>query len=67
AVDWLAEHGYQPEFGARPMRRTIQREVDNQLSRMLLDGIILPGQEVDVGVSDGRLTFNVNEHQPASR
>ncbi|MBO0770770.1 MAG: ATP-dependent Clp protease ATP-binding subunit [Actinobacteria bacterium] len=67
AVEWLAEHGYQPEFGARPMRRTIQREVDNQLSRMLLDGIILPGQEVDVGVSDGRLTFNVNEHQPASR
>ncbi|MBO0809772.1 MAG: ATP-dependent Clp protease ATP-binding subunit, partial [Actinobacteria bacterium] len=67
AVDWLAEHGYQPEFGARPMRRTIQREVDNQLSRMLLDGVILPGQEVDVGVSDGRLTFNVIEHQPASR
>ncbi|MDR0344092.1 MAG: AAA family ATPase, partial [Nocardiopsaceae bacterium] len=67
AVDWLAEHGFQPEFGARPMRRTIQREVDNQLSRMLLDGIILPGQEVDVGVADGRLTFNVNEHQPASR
>ena len=33
AVDWIAEHGYQPEFGARPMRRTIQREVDNQLSR----------------------------------
>jgi ATP-dependent Clp protease ATP-binding subunit ClpC len=67
AVEWLAEHGYQPEFGARPMRRTIQREVDNQLSRMLLDGIILPGQEVDVGVADGRLTFAVNEHQPASR
>ena len=33
AVDWIAEHGHQPEFGARPMRRVIQREVDNQLSR----------------------------------
>ena len=36
-VDWLAEHGYQPEFGARPLRRMIQREVDNRLSRMLLE------------------------------
>ena len=36
-VDWLAEHGYQPEFGARPLRRVIQREVDNRLSRMLLE------------------------------
>ena len=45
AVDWIAEHGYQPEFGARPMRRVIQREVDNQLSRLLLDGQISPGPE----------------------
>ncbi|HEY2505523.1 MAG TPA: ATP-dependent Clp protease ATP-binding subunit [Streptosporangiaceae bacterium] len=57
AVDWIAAHGYQPEFGARPMRRTIQREVDNQLSRMLLDGQILPGQEVSVDVDDGQLAF----------
>ncbi|HZC77412.1 MAG TPA: AAA family ATPase, partial [Ktedonobacterales bacterium] len=35
AVDWLARNGYQPEFGARPLRRTIQRELDNRLSRML--------------------------------
>jgi ATP-dependent Clp protease ATP-binding subunit ClpC len=66
AVDWLAGHGYQPEFGARPMRRTIQREVDNQLSRMLLDGLILPGQRVSVGAGDGRLTFEVREGEPAS-
>jgi ATP-dependent Clp protease ATP-binding subunit ClpC len=57
AIDWIAEHGFQPEFGARPMRRTIQREVDNQLSRMLLDGQIAPGQEVRVDVRDGHLTF----------
>ncbi len=57
AVDWVADHGFQPEFGARPMRRTIQREVDNQLSRMLLDGQVSPGQEVTVGVTDGHLTF----------
>jgi ATP-dependent Clp protease ATP-binding subunit ClpC len=57
AVDWIAQRGYQPEFGARPMRRTIQREVDNQLSRLLLDGQVSPGQEVTIDVEDGRLTF----------
>jgi ATP-dependent Clp protease ATP-binding subunit ClpC len=57
AVDWIAGHGFQPEFGARPMRRTIQREVDNQLSRMLLDGQISAGQEVTVDARDGHLTF----------
>ena len=36
AIDWIAERGYEPEFGARPMRRTIQREVDNRLSGLLL-------------------------------
>ncbi len=62
AVDWIAEHGFQPEFGARPMRRTIQREVDNQLSRMLLDGQVTPGQEVRVDVSDGHLTFRTPQY-----
>jgi ATP-dependent Clp protease ATP-binding subunit ClpC len=62
AVDWIAEHGYQPEFGARPMRRTIQREVDNRLSKMLLDGQIMPGQQVTVGVRDGHLAFTTSPH-----
>jgi ATP-dependent Clp protease ATP-binding subunit ClpC len=61
AIDWLSEHGYQPEFGARPMRRTIQREVGNPLSRMLLDGQIRPGQEVIVDAGDGRLTFGARD------
>jgi ATP-dependent Clp protease ATP-binding subunit ClpC len=58
AVDWIADRGFQPEFGARPMRRTIQREVDNELSRMLLDGQITAGQDVTVDVRDGALTFS---------
>jgi ATP-dependent Clp protease ATP-binding subunit ClpC len=66
AVDWIAEHGYQPEFGARPMRRTIQREVDNQLSRMLLDGQIRVGQEVTVEVGGGRLVFSPRARQTRS-
>ncbi|MEV0325777.1 ATP-dependent Clp protease ATP-binding subunit [Micromonospora echinospora] len=70
-VDWLAEHGYQPEFGARPLRRTIQRELDNRLSRMLLEGEISPGQRVTVNVRDDVLAFDVaagerGGHQPAT-
>jgi ATP-dependent Clp protease ATP-binding subunit ClpC len=63
AIDWITEHGYQPEFGARPMRRIIQREVDNPLSRMLLDGQIRPGQEVTVTADDGRLIFESSLQQ----
>ncbi len=63
AVDWIAQHGYQPEFGARPMRRVIQREVDNELSRRLLNGQINPGQQVIADVQDGHLTFIPHEQQ----
>jgi ATP-dependent Clp protease ATP-binding subunit ClpC len=59
AVTWVADHGFQPEFGARPMRRTIQRDIDNQLSRMLLEGTLSSGQSVLVDVEDGQLTFSV--------
>ncbi|MDM4718889.1 ATP-dependent Clp protease ATP-binding subunit [Micromonospora sp. WMMA1363] len=60
-TDWLAEHGYQPEFGARPLRRVIQREVDNRLSRMLLEDEVSSGQKVVVDARDGQLTFDVAE------
>ena len=57
SVEWLAERGYQPEYGARPLRRTIQREVDNRLSRMLLAGDLEAHTRVDVDVADGQLSF----------
>ncbi|WP_234469246.1 ATP-dependent Clp protease ATP-binding subunit [Streptomyces sp. MBT62] len=60
AVDWLARQGFQPEYGARPLRRTIQREVDNQLSRLLLDGRIAKGGRVTVDMEDGRLAFRTD-------
>jgi ATP-dependent Clp protease ATP-binding subunit ClpC len=66
AVDWLAQRGFQPAFGARPLRRTIQREVDNRLSAQLLDGRLQPGQHVTVRVRDGGLDFEVTGTQEAA-
>ncbi|HZZ52717.1 MAG TPA: hypothetical protein VFE26_00405, partial [Trebonia sp.] len=67
AIDWLARRGFQPEFGARPLRRTIQREVDNRLSEMLLDGRLRPGQAVTVAADGGgRLAFRVADSEPSA-
>jgi ATP-dependent Clp protease ATP-binding subunit ClpC len=60
AVRFLADEGFDPEFGARPLRRTIQRLVDNELSRMLLSGELEPGDSVTVDERDGSLQFEVS-------
>ena len=52
AVGWLSERGYQPSYGARPLARTIQRNVGNRLSRMVLDGQVVSGDNVVVDVDD---------------
>jgi ATP-dependent Clp protease ATP-binding subunit ClpC len=59
AVAWLAERGHEPAFGARPLRRAIQREVDNRLSRLVLSGELGAGRQVTVGVTDGELDLQV--------
>ncbi|MBU2664418.1 ATP-dependent Clp protease ATP-binding subunit [Actinoplanes bogorensis] len=60
AIDWLAEKGFQPEFGARPLRRVIQRELDNRLSSMLLAADLAPGQTIKVDAVDGALAFTAD-------
>ncbi len=59
AVRLLAREGYDPEYGARPLRRTIQRRVENELSRMVLAGTIQPGGKVMVDVVDDELRFDI--------
>ena len=64
AVDFLANEGYDPEFGARPLRRTIQRRVENELSRMVLAGSAGPSDRITVDVADDRLDFQVEHGAP---
>jgi ATP-dependent Clp protease ATP-binding subunit ClpB len=58
AKAWLANTGYDPVYGARPLKRVIQRELQNPLATMLLSGVIKDGETVRVSVLDGRLTIN---------
>jgi ATP-dependent Clp protease ATP-binding subunit ClpC len=59
AVSWLAEHGYEPEYGARPLRRLIQREVDDRIATLMVSGHLASGDRVAVGVVDGQLAASV--------
>ncbi|MFD7436077.1 ATP-dependent Clp protease ATP-binding subunit [Streptomyces sp. NPDC059861] len=63
AEDLLADIGHQPEFGARPLRRTIQREVDDRLADLLLSGDLKPGDRARVDAVDG--VVEVRAEQPA--
>jgi ATP-dependent Clp protease ATP-binding subunit ClpB len=57
AIDFLAEHGYDPQFGARPLKRLIQKEIINQLSKRILAGDIDKSRPVMVDVFDGVVVF----------
>jgi ATP-dependent Clp protease ATP-binding subunit ClpC len=61
AVEHLGEVGFDPEFGARPLRRAIQRELENEVSRLLLSGALQPDDRVRVDYDDVQLTFDVEK------
>jgi ATP-dependent Clp protease ATP-binding subunit ClpC len=60
AKDWLAKTGFDPSFGARPLKRTIQREVETPLSKKILQGEFKEGDEVKVDLSSEGLVFSTN-------
>ncbi|GAA1000685.1 ATP-dependent Clp protease ATP-binding subunit [Subtercola frigoramans] len=55
AIDWIASTGYEPEYGARPLRRIIQREVDDRIADLLVTGSLGDGGSVIVDAHDGSL------------
>ncbi len=60
-IDWLADVGFDPQFGARPLKRVIQRELVNSLSKKLLAGDIRPGDSVLLDVIEGQLFVQQQE------
>jgi ATP-dependent Clp protease ATP-binding subunit ClpB len=58
AMEWLAAEGYDSVYGARPLKRVIQRSLQNPLAGMILDGSVKDGDTVQVGVDHDGLTFN---------
>ncbi len=69
AHDFLIEKGYDPEYGARPMRRAVERHMEDPLAEEILRGTIKEGDQVKVTAEDGKLTFTVpeaSEPAPAS-
>jgi ATP-dependent Clp protease ATP-binding subunit ClpB len=61
AIDYLAQKGYDPQFGARPVKRVIQREVLNQLSKEILAGKVTAESVILLDCFDGQLVFRNQE------
>ena len=61
AIDYLAEKGFDPQFGARPVKRTIQKEVLNNMSKSLLSGEIKSDSVVLLDAFDNSLVFRNQE------
>jgi ATP-dependent Clp protease ATP-binding subunit ClpB len=63
AADWLGERGYDPVYGARPLKRVIQTEVQNKLAQLLLGGEVASGDMVEVRVvADKLVVVKVKRH-----
>jgi len=58
ALDYLAETGYDPVYGARPLKRTIQQYLENPLARDILSGVFLPGDQIQVALENSQLVFS---------
>ncbi len=61
ALDLLAELGYDPVYGARPLQRVIQNEVVNEIAKLLLEGKCVSGDTVEVDVVDSSFVFNIKK------
>jgi ATP-dependent Clp protease ATP-binding subunit ClpB len=58
ALDLLSKEGFDPVYGARPLKRTIQYRIENPLAHKLLSGEFVSGDEIAVNVVDGKIAFS---------
>jgi len=61
AKEKIADEGYDPEYGARPLRRAIQKHIEDRLSEELLKGTVLTGQNIDLDIENGAFVVKVKE------
>jgi ATP-dependent Clp protease ATP-binding subunit ClpB len=61
-VDYLAKAGFDPAYGARPLKRAIQKELETALSRAILSGEIIDGQHVTANITKGKISFEIKDH-----
>ena len=66
ALDQLGEAGFDPVYGARPLKRAIQQQVENPLANRILESAFGPGDTIYVDVRDGAFDFSREEHAPAA-
>ena len=66
AKELLAREGYDPNYGARPLKRAIQTLIQNPLAMKLLRGEILPGQTVVVSAAKGEMIFSIQTQAAAA-
>ena len=59
AIDFLTESGFDPVYGARPLKRSIQKELETALARAVLSGEIKDGQNLIANLVDGQIVFNI--------
>ena len=59
--------GYDPEYGARPLRRALQKHIEDRLSEELLRGTVLSGQNVMIDVVNGEFVVQTTEAEPESQ
>jgi ATP-dependent Clp protease ATP-binding subunit ClpB len=57
AIDWLAAQGYNPTFGARPLKRLLQKSILNELSKALIAEQVKPDDQILIDMQDGNLVF----------
>lgn len=63
AIDVISDVGFDPEYGARPIRRALQKEVEDRVSEALLMGEVVTGDAVTIGASKGKITLTVKPRQ----
>lgn len=67
AMDLLADLGYDPQFGARPLKRVIEKEIVNPLSKLVLSGTFVAGETIYIGTDPKGFTFSEEKNESTSK